>query len=64
MPKQKTRKTVAKRFKITARGKVFRGHQYSSHRKFHKSKRLIRSYKRPIQLSSKQEKQIKKLLLT
>ena len=62
MPKQKTRKTVAKRFKITSKGKILRGHQYSQHRKAHKSKRLIRSYHRTIKLPLKQQKQIKKLI--
>ena len=62
MPKQKTRKSVQKRFKITKTGKVLRGHQYSRHRKAHKSKRRIRTYHRPKQLSTQQGNRIKKML--
>ena len=62
MPKMKTRKTIAKRFKITATGKILRGHQYSRHRMSHKSKRLRRSYHRHSQLNTKQSNQLKKLL--
>lgn len=31
MPKMKTRRSVAKRFKVTGRGKVKRGKAYASH---------------------------------
>lgn len=62
MPKQKTRKTIAKRLKISKTGKIFRGHQYAGHRKSHKSKRLIRSYKRNVQLNQKQTNVLKKLI--
>lgn len=62
MPKQKTRKIIAKRFKITAGGKVLRGHQQSRHRMSHKSKRLRRSYHRKIILNKLQTKQIKRLM--
>lgn len=62
MPKQKTKKTVKKRFKITKSGKILRGHQYAGHRRSHKSKRRIRTYKKPLELSAKQSLEIKKLL--
>ncbi|KKS98367.1 MAG: hypothetical protein UV73_C0002G0081 [Candidatus Gottesmanbacteria bacterium GW2011_GWA2_43_14] len=62
MPKQKTRKTVAKRFKITKTGLVLRGHQYARHRKAHKSKRTISSYHGTVRLSHKMAAKIKKLL--
>lgn len=62
MPKQKTRKSAVKRFKITKKGKVLRGHQYARHRRAHKSKRRIRSYHRPVALNKQQEKKIKRML--
>ena len=62
MPKQKTRKTILKRFKITGSGKIMRGHQQSRHRMSHKSKRLRRSYHRKIKLNTEQTKQIKRLI--
>ncbi len=45
MPKQKTHKGAAKRFKITAKGKVKRGHSMHSHiltKKSTKRKRKLR----------------------
>ncbi|MBI4990920.1 50S ribosomal protein L35 [Candidatus Gottesmanbacteria bacterium] len=62
MPKQKTRKTILKRFKITASGKVLRGHQYGRHRRSHKTKRRIRSFKEPVQLPTKQARIVKLMI--
>lgn len=62
MPKQKTRKSVLKRFKVTASGKLFRGHPYARHRRFHKSKRRIRHFAKPVKITNKQAKIIKKLI--
>lgn len=45
MPKQKTHKGAAKRFKVTAKGKVLRGHSMHSHiltKKSTKRKRNLR----------------------
>ena len=45
MPKQKTHKGAAKRFKVTAKGKVKRGHSMHSHiltKKSSKRKRKLR----------------------
>jgi large subunit ribosomal protein L35 len=45
MPKQKTHKGAAKRFKVTATGKVMRGHSMRSHiltKKTTKRKRKLR----------------------
>lgn len=60
--KQKTKKAVAKRFKITKTGKVLHRSQYSSHLKFKKSKNRIRRQKEPAQLLGLQAKKIKRLL--
>ena len=60
--KQKTRSGVAKRFKITATGKVLRRSQNSRHRRRIKSKKAIRSYRVPTEVTGKWAKKIKKML--
>lgn len=60
--KQKVKKSVAKRFKITKTGKVMFSHQYGSHKKLHKSKSRIRRQKEPGQLKGRFARNIKKLL--
>jgi len=60
--KQKTRKGVARRFKITATGKVMRRNQNMRHLRRHKSKRAIRAYKVPVEVKGKWAKKIKKML--
>lgn len=59
MKKQKTRKSVVKRFKISARGKVLRGHQYARHLRIKKSKKTIRRYKEPVAMTARQAKIIR-----
>ncbi len=60
--KQKTRKGVAKRFKITASGKVLRRSQNMRHLRRKKSKKAIRSYRVPIEVQGKWAKKIKRML--
>ena len=60
--KQKIKKSVAKRFKVTKTGKVMFKHQYGSHKKLHKSKSRIRRQKEPAQLKGRFGRNIKKLL--
>lgn len=43
MPKQKTNKSISKRFKITRTGKVLRGQSFSSHLKVRKSSKHRRA---------------------
>jgi large subunit ribosomal protein L35 len=62
MPKIKISKAVAKRFKITKTGKVMFGHQYTSHKMLHKSKRRIRRQNEPGQLTGAFAKKIKQML--
>lgn len=62
MPKQKTRKIVAKRFKITATGKVMRRRQNSRHLRVNKSKKAIRKYRVPVEVKGKWAKKIKRML--
>lgn len=60
--KQKVRKSVLRRFRITKTGKVMFAHQYSSHLKLHKSKKRLRRQSVPGELQGKFAKKIKKLL--
>ena len=62
MPKQKTKKGVAKRFKITKTGKILRGRQYGKHLRAHKSKSQKRRYKEPATVAKGMQKTIKRLL--
>lgn len=60
--KMKTRKIVAKRFKITATGKVLARHQNMRHLRRRKSKKAIRRYKRTKVITGKMAKKIKIML--
>jgi len=60
--KQKTRKGVSKRFKITGTGKVLRRSQNMRHLRYNKSKKAIRAYRVPIEVKGKWAIKIKKML--
>ncbi len=60
--KQKTRKSIAKRFKITATGKVMHRTQGMRHLRRKKSKKQIRRYRIPHVLTGKFAKKIKQML--
>jgi large subunit ribosomal protein L35 len=60
--KRKTKKTVSKRFKETSKGKIIRGHAYSSHLKRKKTKRRIRRQKEPSIVSKGFAKSIKSMI--
>ena len=60
--KQKTRSGVAKRFKITATGKVLRRSQNMRHRRRIKSKKAIRAYRVPKEVTGKWAKKNKQML--
>ncbi|MCL4339482.1 50S ribosomal protein L35 [Patescibacteria group bacterium] len=62
MPKLKTKKTIAKRFKITSTGKVIRGHLAARHRMFHKDTRRRRRFSEPIVVGEKMAKAIKSVV--
>lgn len=62
MPKLKTRKSVAKKIKITKTGKILRGRHLSRHRRLYKSKSRIRRFKEPGKLSGKNLKVIKRFV--
>ncbi len=58
----KVKKSVAKRFRVTKRGKVIFSHQYKSHLKLHKSGSRLRRQKEPGVLTGRFALKIKKLL--
>ncbi len=62
MPKLKTHRGLAKRVKITARGKVKRARAFHSHLLSSKSPKRKRSLRRTIIVHSTQEKTMKSLV--
>lgn len=62
MPKMKTRKAVAKRVKVTARGKVIGHRTGAGHLKSRKSPKQIRRFRTTQELSKAFSKQAKKAL--
>ena len=62
MPKMKTNKAVAKRVKVTARGKVLRRHPGAGHLKSRKSPSRIRRFRKAALLSSTFAKHAKRML--
>ena len=62
MPKQKTRKSVTKRFRITKKGKVLRRQGFRRHLNVKKSSRKKRRLKRVISTKEVYAKKIKKAL--
>ncbi len=62
MPKLKTRKIVLKRFKVTGTGKILRRAQNMRHLRRRKSKKQIRAYNVPKQLTGKIATKITKML--
>ncbi len=62
MPKIKTRKTAAKRFKITASGKVMHGHARMNHLKISKSSSRKRRLSLETSVEKGELKRIKRML--
>lgn len=62
MPKMKTHKGTAKRFRTTGGGKIRRGNAYSSHILEKKSPKRKRAFRQPSLASSADAKVIKKNL--
>lgn len=63
MPKMKTNKATAKRFKVTGKGRVKRGHAFTSHILTKKSPKRKRHLRKDALVSKADEKRIKRLLL-
>lgn len=62
MPKQKTNRSAAKRFKRTGTGKIKRRKAYTSHILTKKSAKRKRNLRKPALVSRADEKRIKRLL--
>ena len=62
MPKLKTRKSVAKRFRLTAKGKVRRAQGFRSHLLSHRSPKRKRHLRKNALVSRVEEEKIKRLL--
>ena len=62
MPKMKTHKATAKRFKVTGTGKLLRRKQRSTHLRRKKPKRVRRAFDKDHPGSKADEKQIPRLL--
>ena len=62
MPKLKTNKSAAKRFRMTRRGKVMRRMAGKGHLLAHKGRKRKRNYKRPKRCAPLDAKRMKRLL--
>jgi large subunit ribosomal protein L35 len=62
MPKQKTRKSLIGRFKITKTGKVMHRQAFRRHLKLSKSKKRLTNLKRPKELKGFFAKKLKKAM--
>ena len=62
MPKMKTHKGAARRFKITGSGKIMRTKHMKSHFRRRKSPRVKRLFDRMLPLDSSQEGNVRRLL--
>lgn len=62
MPKQKTHKGAAKRFKVTAKGKVVRGHPGHGHYLTSKTTKRKRNLRKTTLVSPAFANQIKKMI--
>lgn len=64
MPKQKTHKGAAKRFKVTGGGKVLRGHSHHSHILTKKTTKRKRKLRKATEVSPAFSKTVKEMLHT
>jgi large subunit ribosomal protein L35 len=62
MPKKKTHKGAAKRFKVTGRRKLRRLKHRRSHRRLKKTKRVRRSFDKDLPVSKADDKRLRQLL--
>ena len=62
MPKMKTRRATAKRFRMTASGKIKRGRGNRSHLLTRRAANRMRRLRRPALVSKSDEHRIKRLL--
>ena len=62
MPKLKTRRSIAKRFRLTGKGKIKRAHAFRSHLLSGRSRNRKRRLRRPDVVNSADEKRIRSLI--
>jgi large subunit ribosomal protein L35 len=62
MPKQKTKRSAAKRFRVTATGKIKRKKAYLSHILTSKDRKRKRRLRKPAFVSPAEAKNVKKLI--
>ena len=62
MPKQRTHRASAKRFKRTGNGGLKRAHAFTSHRFHGKTKKQRRQLRKPAMVSASDMKRIKQML--
>ncbi|HAB49047.1 MAG TPA: 50S ribosomal protein L35 [Lactobacillus sp.] len=62
MPKQKTHRASAKRFKRTGNGGLKRAHAFTSHRFHGKTKKQRRQLRKPAMVSASDMNRIKQML--
>jgi large subunit ribosomal protein L35 len=62
MPKMKTHKATAKRFKVTKKKKLRRLKQGRSHLRRKKSKRALRELRKDVPIDNADEKRVRRLL--
>ncbi len=62
MPKMKTRRATAKRFRFTASGKIKRGRANRSHLLTRRSANRMRKLRRPALVSKEDEHRIKQMM--
>jgi large subunit ribosomal protein L35 len=62
MPKMKTHKGAAKRFRVTKNGKIMRGKAYKSHILTKKSPTRKRNFRKPGQIADSDRNVVKKNL--
>lgn len=62
MPKMKTNKSVAKRVKVTAKGKIKRHSPGAGHLKSRKTSKQLRNFRKPKDVPAVFAKQLKRML--
>lgn len=62
MPKQKTKKSILKRFRITKKGKVLRGQSFGRHLSVTKNRKRKRRLSKTVLTKPSYAKRVKKVL--
>lgn len=60
MPKMKTRRSVAKRFRVTGSGKIMRGKAFRSHILEKKSQKRKRNFRKDVLVTDADAKRVKR----